>query len=92
MDEAKKRLTGRELNERWGVGAKHALYREDGKWYHHLERFPGALFDFNGYVVFSTQDDYLRCGDLDHGHDLHVPKGISQIQGYVRIRAQEPSA
>jgi len=49
------RIYGRDLNELWQVGALHALYREDGKWYEHLERFPGALFDYNGYVIFKTK-------------------------------------
>ena len=38
-----------------GWGKAPALYREDGKWYHHLKKFPGALFDFNGYIVFATR-------------------------------------
>jgi hypothetical protein len=32
--------TGRELNKRRSVGAKHALYRESGARYHVLKRFP----------------------------------------------------
>lgn len=86
MREVRRTPTGRELNKVWKVGAAHALYREDGKWYHHLERFPGALFDFNGYVVFQTREDYERSPYLDRGHDLHVPDGISKMPGYVRIR------
>ena len=46
-------LTGALLSERWGVGAAHALYIYDGHWYHQLERFPGALFDENGYKGLS---------------------------------------
>ena len=49
------RLSGKYLNRKWKVGARHPLYREDGKWYHHLKRFPGALFDFNGYIVFRDE-------------------------------------
>ncbi|MCY4514468.1 MAG: hypothetical protein OXC69_04955 [Candidatus Tectomicrobia bacterium] len=78
---------GRILNIEWNVGAKHALYREDGKWYHHLERFPGALFDFNGYVVFGSKEEYETCGHLEHGTRLNVKdEGISCIPGYVRKR------
>jgi 5-methylcytosine-specific restriction protein A len=86
MTEPRRSLTGRELNRAWGVGAAHALYREDGKWFHHLQRFPGALFDFNGYVIFRTREDYQRSPYLDHGQDLHVPRGISKMPGYVRVR------
>jgi 5-methylcytosine-specific restriction protein A len=42
-------LTGKELNRLWKVNAKHALYREDGRWYHQLQEFPGVLFDANGF-------------------------------------------
>jgi len=43
------------LNHKWGVNAKHALYRDDGRWYHVLEKFPGALFDSHGYVFFKPK-------------------------------------
>ncbi|GLS33852.1 5-methylcytosine-specific restriction enzyme A [Mesorhizobium albiziae] len=69
-----------------GVDAKHALYREDGRWYNHLELFPGALFDAQGYVVFETQDDYGNCPQLRREKELNVTGGICNIPGYVRVR------
>ena len=81
------RTTGAKLNELWGVGAAHALYIYDGHWYHQLERFPGALFDQNGYVLFRTEADFRECSYLSIGKDVSVPKpGIAQIPGYVRVR------
>ncbi|MXY38701.1 MAG: hypothetical protein F4027_09820 [Rhodospirillaceae bacterium] len=81
-----RKLTGKSLNAKWKVGAMHALYREDGKWYHHLKQFPGALFDFNGYIVFATEQEYEACEHLAHGVELHVNgSGISSIPGYVRM-------
>ncbi len=80
-----KELRGKDLNQLWEVGAKHALYSKDGKWYHLLRTFPGALFDANGYVVFKTEEDYLKCEYLKIAKHIHVPKGISAIPGYVRI-------
>lgn len=53
--------SGKKLNDEWGVGAAHALYREDGTWYHVLEKFPGALFDAHGYVLFETETAYRNC-------------------------------
>ncbi len=73
------------LNDLWGVGAEHALYREDGRWYHQLKRFPGALFDSNGYVLFQTEEEYQRSPYLQRTQDLHVDRGIVAIPGYVRI-------
>jgi predicted restriction endonuclease len=52
------------LAKEWGVPALHSCYRKDGTWYHCLERFPGALFDENGYVLFETKQDYESCPDL----------------------------
>ena len=83
-----KKVTGRKLNEEWSVGAKHALYREDGGWYHLLKRFPAALFDANGYVTFETKNDYLKSGHLQITQALHVPRGISSMPGYVKIKSE----
>lgn len=81
------RVSGSILNRDWGVNARHALYREDGRWYHLLERFPGALFDANGYVIFQTEYEFLNCSYLSIGDEVNVkhPKGISAIPGYVRV-------
>jgi hypothetical protein len=79
------RLSGRDLNRLWGVGAQHALYHQDGKWYENLERFPGALFDPNGYVVFNTENDYRTSPYLHIGVKTNVPLGIASIPGYVRV-------
>ena len=78
------RLTGRQLNQEWGVGAQHALYREDGKWYHRLGRFPAALFDARGFVRFENEHEYAHCPGLQIGKELHVPAGISSLPSYVR--------
>ena len=51
---------GQKLNEKWRIGAKHALFHKAGKWYMPLERFPGAYCDPNGYVLFATEADY-KC-------------------------------
>ena len=79
------RLSGRVLNDRWGVGARHALYHRDGTFYENLQEFPGALFDPNGYVVFEHRSDYERCSHLRIGKKLNVPEGISAIPGYQRM-------
>ena len=79
------RNIGKELNERWKVGAAHALYSEKGTWFHVLERFPGALFDAHGYVVFPTKRDYETCPQLSHGKELNVRGGISSLTNYVKV-------
>lgn len=76
--------SGQELNEQWKVNAQHALYHRDGNYYNHLRYFPGALFDPHGYVIFKSENDYLRDTHLQHGTQLHVPGGISSMPGYIK--------
>lgn len=78
------RVTGAALAHRWQVSVRHALYHKDGTWYNHLDRFPGALFDPGGYIIFQTREEYDRNPFLHRGKELNVPKGISAIPGYVR--------
>lgn len=64
---------------------RHALYRETGTWFHLLERFPAALCDEKGYVIFETKADYLADCRLQHGVELTVPNGIASHPRYVKI-------
>lgn len=74
------------LNEAWGVDAAQVRYSEDGHWYATLERFPAALFDAHGYVLFQTEQEYQSSHHLHIGKQISVPKpGISAIPGYVRV-------
>jgi 5-methylcytosine-specific restriction protein A len=77
--------TGEQLNREWEVNASHALYREDGKLYHLLDRFPGALFDAHGYILFKTREEYVHCTYLSIGDEINIRDGISAIPGYVRV-------
>ena len=77
--------SGRVLNEKWNVGVKHALYRQNGKFYMQLLRFPGALFDENGYVLFKTENDYLNCQSIKIGKRVNVEGGISSLPNYVKM-------
>lgn len=81
---------GAYLNDLWKVGVAHALYIHDGHWYHHLRRFPGALFDRNGYIKFATEEEYRACPLLSLGKQVSIKKpGISVMPGYVRVIAAE---
>jgi hypothetical protein len=80
-----RRNSGRTLNALWGVGANHALYNHEGIWYHHLERFPGALFDANGYMLFPTEESFISCSGLRITQHAKAAKGISKLPGYRRV-------
>jgi hypothetical protein len=74
------------LNESWAVGADQVRYSDDGHWYATLSRFPAALFDAHGYVLFETEQKYRGSPYLNIGKQISVPKpGISAIPGYVPV-------
>jgi predicted HNH restriction endonuclease len=74
------------LNESWGVGATQVRYSDDGHWYAALERFPAALFDAHGYLLFHTEAEYRASQYLSIGKQINVRKpGISAVPGYVRV-------
>lgn len=79
-------IRGAKLNALWRVGAKHALYRQTGDWYQNLKRFPGALFDPSGYVLFQTEEDYRKCPHVSIAQTTHVAGGIRSIPGYIRVK------
>jgi hypothetical protein len=79
-------LSGSQLNVEWKVNARHALYSKNGNWFMPLERFPGALFDPSGYVLFKTEEQYRNNRQLQHGKRLAVPGGIASMSGYVQVR------
>lgn len=82
-------MNGRYLNKLLGINAVHALYRADGKWYHNLKRFPGVLFDDDGYIIFPTEASYINYPKLQRKNDLHVTDGISGLDGYIRFTQEQ---
>lgn len=78
-------MNGKFLSKLLGINALHSLYREDGKWYHHLKKFPAILFDRNGYVIFQTSKDYENNPYMIKQKDLHITNGISSLSGYVTL-------
>lgn len=83
------KVTGKALNKEWGIGAQHALYREDGLWYHVLRQFPAALCDAHGYIVFRSEDEYKHSPGVSVGETknwTHVAGGIATLPGYVRVK------
>jgi hypothetical protein len=85
MARRRHQITGRKLNQKWEIGAKHALYRKTGDWYMPLEGFPGALCDPHGYVLFATKEEYRNCSYLQIGLRVTVPSGIAAIPSYVLV-------
>jgi 5-methylcytosine-specific restriction protein A len=78
--------SGRSLQIEWKISAKHVLYHHEGTWFHLLENFPGALCDPDGYVVFHTREDFLKCPHLRIATHTKAPNGLKSISGYTRMR------
>ena len=69
----------------WGVAVEQAKYSHDGNWYSLLEKFPAALVDESGYLLFATEEDFRESPYLALGKQIGVKKpGISAVPGYVR--------
>jgi hypothetical protein len=78
--------SGAKLLVEWRIPAIQARYHQDGTFYMPLERFPAALCDPNGYLLFQSYDDYRDCQYLEIGQRINAHRGISTIPGYVRVR------
>ena len=78
-------ITGEYLNRKWKVGARQSRFAEGGSFYMPLERFPGAVCDLHGYILFETREDYEQCQSLQRGVRLNIPNGISSVPGYVKV-------
>ena len=87
---AENRAKASRLIKSWNVDAVQGRYRETGNWYHPLKRFPAALFDSHGYVLFPSEDA-LRSPQIHLGKQISVPDGISSLLGYVRMVAADAS-
>lgn len=72
------------------VGAKQVRFHKDGSWYHPLSRFPGALCDPQGYVLFKTAEAFRACAGLVITKDVNTPAGrtIASLGGYISIPAK----
>ena len=80
---------GKQFNQRWKVRARHALYNKEGRFFMMLERFPGALFDPNGYLLFRTKDDFeafCQRPGVSACKRLNIDGGIASHPDYISVR------
>lgn len=78
--------SGENLRREWNIPVVQARYHKDGTWFMPLERFPGALCDPNGYVVFDSRNAYGSSPDLKFGKRVNVRRGVSKLPGYVKFK------
>lgn len=77
--------SGARLRAKWAIPAAEVKYHHAGTWFMPLKRFPGALCDPNGYVLFPTKAAYESSPYLRIGARLNVLGVIARVPGYVRM-------
>jgi len=68
------------------IVAKHGVYSRLGDFYHKLEKWPGAVYDFDGYVIFNTKEDYTASKFLrisPTSNSVHVIGSLKEAPGYI---------
>lgn len=84
---------GQRINQLLNLGAAQPYYFHSGNWYHRLKKFPGALIDKNGYILFATEQEYRSTPGVDisttSDNQVHVPAGIASLPGYQAFSPDE---
>jgi hypothetical protein len=78
--------SGKELNQEWGIGAAQAYYHEAGTWFTLPTKFPSALCDKHGYVVFHSSHELHATPGVRTTSSIRVQAGIKTLPGYKRMR------
>jgi len=79
-------IRGTQLAAEEGLPVHQAYYHHEGTWYQRITRFPAALFDREGYVVFRSEDAYLKLPGVNVTQKTHIPKGLPSLPGYTRMK------
>jgi hypothetical protein len=80
--------SGKRLILEWNIPAVQVHFHKDGTFYMplHLNEFPAALADPDGYIIFKTKESYLSCRYISIGDRINIHQGISSIPGYVKMK------
>jgi len=81
-----KTSSGVKLKKEWRIPVIQARYHKDGTFFMPVDKFPAALCDPNGYVIFKTKEEYEKSSDLDIGVRINVKSGICKIHGYIQMK------
>jgi hypothetical protein len=78
--------SGRRLAQREGLNVKKAYYHWEGTFFQRVHEFPVALFDRYGYVVLSSQTEYLNHPKIAGIARTNIPSGIDSFPTYKKMR------
>lgn len=76
--------SGENLKKLWKIPAQQVRYHKDGTFFMPFDRFPAALCDPYGYVLFNTQKEYENNKHIEIGSRVNVRCGISKLPGYTK--------
>ena len=79
------RVTGEQLNRKYKLGARHALYHKDGTFYERLVRFPAVYCDTRGYVKYENEQQFLRDSSINIGEKVNIHRALSAHPRYQRF-------
>jgi hypothetical protein len=92
MDSSEKRKAHRNeaarLKAAWHVISEDEYYSYNGRWYMRPAKFPAALFDPHGYVLFRNEEKLRECPHYgtEGGTKINFKKpGISDLHDYVQM-------
>lgn len=82
--------TGEHLRKLHHIPAQQVRFHWKGDFFMPLEKFPGALADKHGYVLFATEKEYASHPSLDHRGSSQNPRvgvvgGVSNLSGYKKF-------
>ena len=78
--------SGENLKKEWNIPAVQVHYHKDGTFFMPVDKFPAALCDPNGYVLFKTKEEYKKSSYLDIGKRINVRRGVWKIPGYIKMK------
>jgi hypothetical protein len=71
-----------ELVAQWGIQCASARFSEWGNWYAAVSKFPVALLDSHGYILFQTNEALRSSDGVRVTKQINIPDGISSLHGY----------
>ncbi len=75
---------GKNLKSEWQINALEAFYHQDGKFYMVPTKFPVALCDPKGYVLFISKSEFEATSAISIGKRVNVRRRISRLHRYVQ--------
>lgn len=84
------KVNGAKLARDWGLNVAQARYSAWGNWYAPLTRYPAALLDAHGYVLFPNESTLQTHDKIKVTKQINVPSLISTLPEYIQVTGLIP--